>query len=165
MSLEQDVEIIRTYLKRKYKRYANLYVYKSVDRNRELDETVKNALEYTRLAFPECNIGNTFKGTTRKREVVAIKQALMYILRRERCYKSSAIARAMGMHHATVLHAEKVGDNMIATKDELFLDAYDNLTKYLTDVGLTESDNKKGLNPKSMSLAIFHKGENITESI
>ena len=71
----------------------------------------------------------------------------------------------MGMHHATVLHAEKVGDNMIATKDELFLDAYDNLTKYLTDVGLTESDNKKGLNPKSMSLAIFHKGENITESI
>ena len=56
MSLEQDVEIIRTYLKRKYKRYANLYVYKSVDRNRELDETVKNALEYTRLAFPESSL-------------------------------------------------------------------------------------------------------------
>ena len=53
---------------------------------------------------------------------------------------------------------------MIETGDKLFMESYE-LIKSILDVGTTKSDNKKGVDPKSMSLAIFHKGENIVESV
>ena len=88
----------------------------------------------------------------------------MYILRTELKYTSCAIAKATGMNHATVLYGEKQAKIMFETGDKLFIRSYE-LIKSILDVGTTESDNKKGVDPKSMSLAVFHKGENIIESV
>ena len=164
MSLQKDVNVVRRYIKNKYGRIATVYIHKPKRDDNALDHIVTSAIKIIRKVHPGSVPRKSLANSSRNREVVALKQALMYILRTELNYTSCAIARATGMNHATVLYGEKNGKNMIETGDKLFTESY-KLIKSILDVGTTESDNKKGVDPKSMSLAIFHKGENIIESV
>lgn len=164
MSLQKDVNVVRRYIKNKYGRIATVYIHKPRAEDNLLDHIVKSAIKIIRKIHPGSVPKKSLAKSSRNREVVALKQALMYILRTELNYTSCAIAKATGMNHATVLYGEKTGKNMIETGDKLFMESYE-LIKSILDVGTTKSDNKKGVDPKSMSLAIFHKGENIVESV
>lgn len=164
MSLQKDVNVVRRYIKNKYGRIATVYIHKPKKDDSLLDHIVTSAIKIIRKVHPGSVPRKSLANSSRKREVVALKQALMYILRTELNYTSCAIAKATGMNHATVLYGEKNSKNMIETGDKLFMESYE-LIKSILDVGTTKSDNKKGVDPKSMSLAIFHKGENIIESV
>lgn len=164
MSLQKDVNVVRRYIKNKYGRIATVYIHKPKKDDSLLDHIVTSAIKIIRKVHPGSVPRRSLANSSRKREVVALKQALMYILRTELNYTSCAIAKATGMNHATVLYGEKNSKNMIETGDKLFMESYE-LIKSILDVGTTKSDNKKGVDPKSMSLAIFHKGENIIESV
>lgn len=164
MSLQKDVNVVRRYIKNKYGKIATVYIHKPKKDDSLLDHIVTSAIKIIRKVHPGSVPRKSLANSSRKREVVALKQALMYILRTELNYTSCAIAKATGMNHATVLYGEKNSKNMIETGDKLFMESYE-LIKSILDVGTTKSDNKKGVDPKSMSLAIFHKGENIIESV
>lgn len=164
MSLQKDVNVVRRYIKNKYGKIATVYIHKPKKDDSLLDHIVTSAIKIIRKVHPGSVPRRSLANSSRKREVVALKQALMYILRTELNYTSCAIAKATGMNHATVLYGEKNSKNMIETGDKLFMESYE-LIKSILDVGTTKSDNKKGVDPKSMSLAIFHKGENIIESV
>lgn len=164
MSLQKDRIIFRRYIKNKYGRIATVCIHKPKKDDKLIDRLVICAIKIIRKAHPGSVPNKTLAGSSRKREVVALKQALMYILREEFYYTSCAIARATGMNHATVLYGEKQAGNFLDAKDKLFIESYE-LIKSIIDVGTAESDNQEGVNSESMSLAIFHKGENIIESV
>lgn len=164
MSLQKDLNVVRRYIKNKYGKVATVYIHKPKKDDELIHRLVDCSIKIIRKAYPGSVPNKNLAGSSRKRAVVSLKQALMYILRRELHYTSSAISRATGMNHATVLYAETQAAKFFDTGDKLFLESY-KLIKSITDVGTAESDNQEGVDPESMSLAIFHKGENIIGSI
>ena len=125
MSLQKDVNVVRRYIKNKYGKIATVYIHKPKKDDSLLDHIVTSAIKIIRKVHPGSVPRKSLANSSRKREVVALKQALMYILRTELNYTSCAIAKATGMNHATVLYGEKNSKNMIETGDKLFMESYE----------------------------------------
>ena len=97
--------------------------------------------------------------TTRRREVLVWIQAFTHIARRIG-FTTTKIGEFIGRDHSTIVHQTKATSDMLFTKEELFMQAYNAIINEIRDyVGIISTDTEGEDDSKSVLNSLRNKEE------